>query len=338
MAVNNSGKNRIHENAEARCDCLARRACILIALLVIFVCADYTAAQPNKGRELNIGFSKTLLQGAGISDARTAMKVWMWELAEAYQLNINPGIVILDDESGMESAMDRSCSELVTMSTIEYLGSRRAESFDPVLVLGDKDGNVLQKFVLLERSDRHPLKDMPAARRDIAVGSGYRGDVARLWMESRRRHRPGEEIHFRTLERESRAVLEVFFGQAAACVTTLKTFRAMAALNTQLAEKLQIVDVSPGYLLTITCVPADMRAAIRERIVSGAMELAGLPRGRQILTLLQHERMLPFRPEYLAGVTSLIEERGGRRPYKRSESRRNTNGSMRYAMEERLQR
>ena len=107
----------------------------------------------------------------------------------------------------------------------------------------------------------------------------------------------------------SQALMAVFFKQFDAAIVTRGTLETSAALNPQLGGQLTIIAESHILLGDITCIPDNVAPSLQRAIENAAKHLHESTVGKQMFTLFQMDRAIPFQPSYLDGLEALLRER-----------------------------
>lgn len=107
----------------------------------------------------------------------------------------------------------------------------------------------------------------------------------------------------------AQTILPVFFGQADACLVTRRAFLLASELNPQVAERLTVLFASPPLGGGVIAFRPGYPDADKQRLISLIVEFfSDDVRSRQLMTLFGRRMLVPFRPEYLESVKSLLRE------------------------------
>jgi ABC-type phosphate/phosphonate transport system substrate-binding protein len=80
-------------------------------------------------------------------------------------------------------------------------------------------------------------------------------------------------------------------------------------LNPQIGRQLKVVAESKPLHGDITCIPTTVSENMKRTIENAALHLHETTSGKQMFTLFQIDRVIPFNPSYLSGLEELLRER-----------------------------
>jgi phosphonate transport system substrate-binding protein len=231
-----------------------------------------------------------MLAGVSRKDAEIALAAWAKELGRAAATPMQTQTSILDDADAVSSTVLRGDVDVFGLATLDYLRLRETLPADPVLV-GERGRGPEDEYLIVVRRDSGlaTLKDLAAKR--LVCQTGAAGTLSRMWLDvALHRQSLPDASRFlgevRSVGRPSQAVLPVFFRQADAAVVTQTAYATLQELNPQLGRDLVVLSRSPKLLFS--------------------------------LMLFKINRVIPFDPANLDGVSWLVQEhatqRNGRRP------------------------
>jgi ABC-type phosphate/phosphonate transport system substrate-binding protein len=199
------------------------------------------------------------------------------------------------------------------MTTLEYFRLKSLmlpiEPFH-LSVYGDTVG--CEHVVLVNKKDKiNNLSQLKGKK--IIVEKGSNGRLALLWFTTLllKRGLPESDNFFsdiKKVEKISQAVLPVFFTQADACIVRRTGFQTMVEMNPQVNKNLIVLQKSPAFQESVFCVRKDYDDKSKKIILDVVETLHLDPKGRQMLLLFRKDRVLPFKPEYIESVETLIKE------------------------------
>jgi ABC-type phosphate/phosphonate transport system substrate-binding protein len=288
-----------------------------IASLIPIACVVLSAMGASgqsvpEGRPVRLGMIAEIYAGVNAHDARVAMQLWIDALLRQTEGGYQGSSVVFPDVGQAIAAMRQGELEGLNLASVDYLWARNQIDLEPNSVGIFANGQILQAFVLLVRRDTGPptLADLRGGKLRV---NELDWQTARLWLEVvlKREGLPDSHTHFgeiRPVKGTSQQVLPVFFGQADACIVTVRGFATLTELNPQLAHALTPLARSPAYLLYLMCLAPGLDEALRQAFVDMGLGLHRDPTGRQMLTLFGLERVGRFRPEYLDSLEELVTE------------------------------
>lgn len=247
------------------------------------------------------------------NDALAAAKVWadllgkgtgLWNAAEAR---------IFPEPSALLSAVNSGDADIVAMATNEYLEIEKKlqaiPSFTFVL-----SGHIESQFLILVRNDSgiRTIKDLRNKR--IALPKGGRSTLLPIWLDVLLYENglADKESFFREMkqaQKNSQAILPVFFKQMDAGATLASTFETTVALNPQVGQQLRVLVASPKLVTQVTCIRSTLPIEMRQEYLKQALKLHESPSGLQGFHLFKLERLVPWSPAYTDNVRELLRKR-----------------------------
>lgn len=294
---------------------LFRRFAFLCAALVTAI----PALLPAKPADLfRLGFSSSMLAGVNDNDARASLRALSAVVSRERRINADPEPLLFNGADAVADAVLAAEVDAVAITVDEYwaLGSRvRFSRF----LLGTIDGDPADTYLLVVRRDRQ-LSDLAALRQHtLAVHGTPRMRLGYLWLEvalARDSAPPAEEFFSRVFRTSklSKAVLDVFFKRADACLVTQRGLAAMAELNPQIARQLVPIASSPSLVPSFFGFRAGMQPAFLETLVHQLGTVQNTPAGKQAVTIFQVGDLGEFPAETLQPALDLLDEYRARRP------------------------
>jgi phosphonate transport system substrate-binding protein len=289
--------------------------CSFIITFTLFILKSY--AQPvettPESKHLRVGYSKSTFSGVNVNDAQVAMGMVASYLNEKMGSQHITKTVIFDDMDTMIESIKAKKIDAVSMSTLEYFRLKSLmlpiEPFN-VSVNGDTVGD--EHVVLVNKKDK--INNLSQLRgKKIIVEMGSNGRLALLWFTTLllKRGLPESDDFFsdiKKVEKISQAVLPVFFMQADACIVRRTGFQTMVEMNPQINKNLIVLQKSPAFQEIVFCMQKDYDDKTKKMMMDVSETLHLDPKGKQMLLLFRKDRVLPFKPEYIESVESLIKE------------------------------
>ena len=229
------------------------------------------------------------------SEARTAMKVWIRTVAKEHGIPVDSELIVYRDLAAALRTADTDRIDGYGVTLPEFSELREHIAFDRIVV-GTHNGSFNENYVVLVRQDSSPAELADLRGRHLLVLQSPRMSLAFIWLDTvlLEKGLGRTSAFFGRVEyqnKPSQVALPVFFGKAAACLTTLKSFAAMQELNPQIGKQLRVLAQSPDLLSAVFAFRANFRPSYRERLFQEMQRFGESPAGQQILTLLQSERI-----------------------------------------------
>jgi ABC transporter, phosphonate, periplasmic substrate-binding protein len=254
--------------------------------------------------------SKNLFSEVDLNDAAAAMNVWVKELVGTIKPEFKLEPIILNKIDELNTSFLKNTA-LICLNSIDYLNYKLKFNLEGAFV-SLKNKQVYSEYILLTKKNIHNLDELKKAK--IGIEPKYNHLISHIWLEvllNENKLPPTDEFfkEVKEFEKESQLILSVFFGQLDACVVTKNSYHLMVELNPQIGERLKIISESPDIVLTVTCFSENFRnIEHRKRIINSAKKLDFYPGGKQILTLMNVDQVVSFRPEYMDNVKILLKD------------------------------
>jgi ABC-type phosphate/phosphonate transport system substrate-binding protein len=262
---------------------------------------------------LRVGFSTRIISDIDPRDAQTAMELWTRVLSRSMGIKTLPQTVIFKNSADMLESLKKGELTIVSLPTIDYLKFRDETRLTPSLVSSSNEGRG-REFVLITRRDSGIRTFADLRGRSILLLSPTKQEVSHLWLDVMlmREGKRDRSSFFRQVKEAtsaSQAMMAVFFRQADASIISRGAFETGKALNPQIGSQLSIISESKPLIGDITCFPSSVNEKLKRSIEYAALHLHESAIGKQMFTLFQIERTIPFKPSYLDGVLELLRER-----------------------------
>jgi ABC-type phosphate/phosphonate transport system substrate-binding protein len=219
---------------------------------------------------------------------------------------------VLADIDSVVKSCNMGKIDVLTITSIDYLKIRSLVDMEPAFV-SLRDGKPVNDYVLLVNKDKDIKTLEQLQNKEIAIEKGMNGEVAVLWLETMllEHSLPKSSVFikkFKRVDKASRAVLPVFFGQADASIVQRYKFETLSALNPQVGKKLQAIDESPPLLVHLTCFRKGLDENVKKAALSFTERLGSDPEGRQFLMMYRIEGITKYKNEYLTNIEELYEK------------------------------
>jgi ABC-type phosphate/phosphonate transport system substrate-binding protein len=261
---------------------------------------------------LRVGFSSRVFPDVDQRDAQVAMELWTRELARGMGIKATPVTVIYKSTADLLEAVKRGELTVATLSAIEYLQIRDRAPMTPVIIAANNAGYARQYVLIARRgSGIRSISDLRG--KTIIIPSSIKYEASHIWLHVLLLREVGKDraLFFRQVlesSAASKSILKVFFNQADAAVVSRGALETSKVLNPQIGRKLTVLAESKPLHGDITCVPDMVSEKLKHSITNSALHLHETTVGRQIFTLFQIEKVIPYQSTYLQGLIALLEE------------------------------
>ena len=137
-------------------------------------------------------------------------------------------------------------------------------------------------------------------------------ELGHFWFDTvllRQGLHPDDFLRTEEVDKASRAILPVFFGQAAACIAAKHSFENMREMNPRIGVDLVALEVSRPLLAGVVCFTPEIDPLHKPDIVQTIHTLHQDPQGQQVLNLFRRDRAVPYEAGQMDSLLALVEER-----------------------------
>lgn len=246
------------------------------------------ASADEAGNVVRVGLPVLTMYGLDPADAALAMDR-IFQLAWAGTTGFKSEVFKSDAE--FYQAIADGEIDLAPMLIEEYLNRPLGCNVDPVLqgVTADTGGGT--ELILLARED-FDLESLGGQK--LLMDSVQQLAVPWLDLVLAEEGLPENVEHFGIIGNRPQSkdvVLQTFFGQADACVTSKQAFDILAELNPNLRSRLKVLAQSEPMAMHVICVASNFDEQRRETLLKSLMELHQKPAGKQLLLLTKMNRI-----------------------------------------------
>ncbi len=261
---------------------------------------------------LRVGISSRLFPDLDHNDVRIAMGLWTREVARRIGVDSQMQPVIFNRTADMLDSVRRGELSVISLPSLEYLQVRETAPLTPLIVSSSNNGKG-RSFVLVTHRDSGITALKGLSGKSVVLPPS-RNLASHLWLEvlllrEGARDRTVFFRQVREISKPSQAIMAVFFRQADAVIVSRDALETSATLNPQLGSQLRIIAESDYLLESVTCIPRTSSPRYLAAFQQAALHLHENTAGRQILTLFQLKRTMPFHPSQLSGIEHLVRER-----------------------------
>ena len=277
--------------------------------------APYTGAelQDVLPKVLRVGFSSRVFADTDPRDAQAAMELWTKELSHSMGIKALPRTIIFRNTADLLEAVNKGDLIIVSLPAIDYLKIHDEAQLTPSIVSSSNAGRG-REFVLITRRDRGIRTVADLRGKTINLLPAAKQEVSHLWLDVllMREGKRDSSSFFRQVKEAasaSQAIMTVFFKQADAAIVSRGAFETSKDLNPQIGNQLSVIAESKSLMGDISCIPNMVNNKLKLSIEYAAEHLHESTIGKQIFTLFQIDRTIPFQPSYLDGISDLLRER-----------------------------
>jgi ABC-type phosphate/phosphonate transport system substrate-binding protein len=202
--------------------------------------------------------------------------------------------------------------DLIVLVANEFTMLKSRPLLDP-LFISARDNDIYEQLVLIVRKDSG-IKTIKDLRGKVFVNHReLYNEMKKVWLETLVMKDGAWDIkkYFRfskEVMKPANAVLAVYFKQADFCIVSRNNFVVSAELNPQLKKELAVLTESRPFAGGVVAIRKDYNRHNREIIIDILEKLHHDVQGRQLLTIFHKNRLVPYRPEYLTSLETILKE------------------------------
>ena len=273
--------------------------------------ADTSDPVGSTDRQFRLAFSTRMFSEVKVDDARAVMKVWMMTVARERGIPIDPEPQIYESLEEMLRGAQGKPVEGFGVTTEECWRLIKAIKVDR-LAVGIRAGRISEEYVILVHRDSGIEGIAELGGRSLDVLENPRMSLAIIWLDTLLVQKGmNPTAKFLSLgapvNKLSQVVLPVFFRKRDACLVTRRGFQTMSELNPQVEKQLRVLATSPELVPTVFAFSSDYASPFREQMLVEMGRRPDSPVGKQILTLMQTEKIEERPMSCLDGTFELLE-------------------------------
>lgn len=263
---------------------------LCIVLQCVVVSAGYNGAPANT---FCIGISAAAFDGLNMNDSAAALKAWTMALAKEKNLDVDMELLVYPEFAQLQKDFDANRLDAVNLNIEEYiaLGVQPENMYLPV-----SDGNIFARYGVVVREDQNIETMNDFAGRNFVTSQGPHMILIKPWLQTVFAKENGGEVSHKLddvlgntgrVDNPSKAIFQVFFGQAHGAIVTSDAFDTACILNPQLRKELRIVYESPPLVVDLFLFNPAYRSSVRNEIESVIDTMDKTVKGRQVLTIFR---------------------------------------------------
>jgi ABC-type phosphate/phosphonate transport system substrate-binding protein len=274
-------------------------------LLACLLTGTASAAPPTT-ETLRIAVHMGALRDASRADVEVSLKLWSEEMAKV--LEVPAEMRLYTSLVELSSDMKDGRANFVIADGVNLL--RHFEPEELVDGFGGR-GHTEDNLVLLVRKAAgiRSMKDLAGQRVVLLSGN----EISDLWLETAclRALRQSCRQAALTISKENRSaqqVLKLFFSKADAALVRGYAYELAVELNPQIRDQVQVIERIPIYPGALGLFSSRISLPFREYVIGKIPTLQNYPRGRQIMEVLQAERIDRLPRTVLEPIRQLMYE------------------------------
>lgn len=284
---------------------------ILLVLNPIFPARSQTSGdQTHHTYPFSVGFELDTFinMEVDLKSVKSAMDIWIWKVGR--KISFSGRTYFYDDLSMIIKDLRAEKLDMVTMSPLNFI--RISEKLDSDIAYSyTKNNKKTHKYLLLTRSDSGFTKIDQTKGINIALNK--RDAMSRIMLDVLlfRNNQTDAKNHFsdiREMNKFSKTVLAVFFGQVESCFTTDAVFQLMVELNPQVGKNIKIVAESPEIINGVSFFRKGYSSEARSAIQNEISNIHQTVHGRQILMLFKIDGITHIEEKDFDSLNKIIKD------------------------------
>jgi ABC-type phosphate/phosphonate transport system substrate-binding protein len=261
---------------------------------------------------VNIGFSSRAFINAPQDDIKIAVGILTRKVARNTVGTANSKIY--ETTAAIEQDLRTRTIDTVALVPEDYLELSKRLPLEPLMMTATAQGHEVELLLLTRRdSPARTIKDLRNRRIAVPTKVSQYGSMYFTWLDLLAMHQGvrNSTLFFSDMvatKKPSQALMQVFFRQVDACVTTRQIFELTAELNPQVGRDLIVVANLPKLAGGIIAIRGDYPQDRKQKIRHELLTLHEDQEGKQLFVLFQLKKLIPYRPEYLQATEAFFRE------------------------------
>jgi len=282
-------------------------------MMVLLLFSAYRAALPQEEKTpVIVGFPENYFNDLDIRDARAAIEVWGNNLTLLKPTRFYLQTILFSDLQNLEEIYRHDKIDLLFLPVLDYLKIKNKIAIEPV-VCGGWDQEYGDSFLLVVNKASGITNLAELQNKELIISADGSDELMNYWLEVqlRKNNLPAMTSFFNKtthVNKGNQALLPVFFNQKTACLIKRNIYTTLNKLNPQIQEKLFIIIESPLYIRDVFCINSAITSKNRDLISDIIMTIDKDAAGKQILLLFKRQTILPYKPEYIYNVETLLQD------------------------------
>lgn len=251
---------------------------------------------------LNIGFDTSALNNFSKKDIKVALDIWL------IQLSVNAGytakITYYDNPEKMADDLNHDKVDYVSGFGLMFVSffdlSKLSDGFTGARLSRDDS-----KFVVIVPNNNEVMDWKDLSNAVIGIQEDDKG--IELYIKLNLLKIGNAKPKIERFKNRQTTLLKLFFGKVDAAVVTLGTFNLARELNPQITKRLKIMAISDVKADHYGFYRKNLSESIKENITASAKKFIDDEYGRQMLLLLQSDKIVDSRLTELEPMQKLFD-------------------------------
>lgn len=260
-------------------------------------------------KDLRIVFYGQVFEKQYEKEFKVAVKIWLQEIVNNIDNSYKTISVAVSSFQELKELYDNNKLDMIVMLSKDYLDVIKSIPIKPYYI-ALSNNEAVHRYVLIGKKSKGNSNQIDYSKSKIAIPENNWGGLGKYWLEylfqqKKIRYKFYQENEENLIKDENQAILSVFFNNSDYCVARKSTLELMSELNPQLKKSLIVLEESEPLLhssFNFSDKTPQYKINILNRIVNDETQRARL---NQIMSLFKHEKLVPFKEEYLNGIKKI---------------------------------
>lgn len=267
---------------------------------------------PARPALVRIGIAPGTWSGVNHNDAKAGITAWAKTILRQHEIAVDVETQVFDTPEAMRQSLKNGRVDAVSVLADQFL-ALEPELQPQEIFLGTKNHSFAEHYSLLVRREAGLEEVAGLAGKKVLLQANAHAGLALYWLDlllARHALGPATKVlqSLTRIESPTKAILQVFFHQAEACLVTSNVFAVACELNPQLRKQLRMLAVSPAVVPSLFFFRPGYSSSARDLLEPAILALHESPAGQQVLTVFQSDGMVKRPRACLEGTRQFLAE------------------------------
>jgi ABC-type phosphate/phosphonate transport system substrate-binding protein len=275
---------------------------MFLSLALCYILFSLIPGQSNLPKEkiFKMGYSTSIFQDIDPRDGNAAVYTYAETFRKKIKKERNLEVIfdsyVFNSIDEISDALKKRQISFIGLATNEYFLLQNDYKLIPCLASTTGD-DVFSNYILIVNKESN-IKDLKSLNgKTLALPSTNLHPLIKIWL-SNLLHQKGLELYekffkkINSYDKESNTVHSVFFKNNDCGVVRLNSFTTLCELNPQLKKSIDIIEVSPKLLLSISCYSKGTDPELLNIMIAESQKLHRSASGKQILSVFKIEKVM----------------------------------------------
>lgn len=296
----------------------------LMILILTIVLGSHSYCQNNQNKFLRFAYSSELFTEVNINDAKAVTNLLLQKLISKREVSIRDELIkhnidplksetqLISNISHIIELLQKKELDIVILSAVDYYTIKDLNLVEPLFLSGN-NGIYSFKFFLVVNKDSKISSFKDLKDKSIVHSSKY-SSLLNSWVYTKISEQKIDsfENYFtfkEQMNKSSQLMIRLLLNQTDACIIDEDGYNISVELNSQLNNKLKVIDSSSTFPRGIICIRKNYESELlKNNIIDVMAKLDKDKDGRQILKLFNVNGLIKFKEEYLINLNILMNK------------------------------